>query len=562
MPADPDLDRPAAGDGQPAEPWWRGAVFYQIYPRSFADRDGDGVGDLAGIRAHLDHLAALGVDAIWLSPFYRSPMADFGYDVADHCDVDPVFGTLAEFDALLADAHARGIRVIVDFVPNHTSDRHAWFEASRSARDDPHRDWYLWRDPKPDGSPPNNWRASFTGETHWIRDDTGQLRPRFGLKPDDHVEASAWTLDERTGQCYLHVFLPEQPDVNWRNDELADAMLDVLRFWLDRGADGFRVDAISSVGKPDGLPDADEKLAMLPGGGLTDDAFVLDVIRRLRLVVDGYDDRMMVGEVGGIDVPTIMRHVGHDKFHLAFNFPPMYDRWRADRWRRHITETEHETRTGALWPAWVLSNHDAPRHADRYGSQARARAAAVLLLTLRGTAFLYMGEELGLIDADIPPERRVDPGGRDGARAPLPWTDDPAHGWAADPWLPFPRNAATHNVERLAADPHSILHLYRALLAARRASRALRVGDFAWPPSPHNVLAFRRWCTTELHGEGNPTDPTDERVVIVNVDGTPAHVDAPAGRRWRVEIDSTMVRAGERWTGALGGDEAVVLAPE
>ncbi|MBI2704427.1 MAG: DUF3459 domain-containing protein [Actinobacteria bacterium] len=532
-------------------PWWKGAVFYQIYPRSFADASGDGIGDLGGIRAHLDHLATLGVDAIWLSPFYRSPMADFGYDISDHCDVDPLFGTLADFDRLLADAHQRGIRVIVDFVPNHTSDQHSWFAESRSSRDNPKRDWYTWRDAKPGGHPPNNWRASFTGETHWVRDDTGQLRPRFGVKAGGDVHASAWTLDDATGQLYLHEFLPEQPDVDWRNPAVAAAMFDVLRFWLDRGVDGFRVDAVSSVGKPIGLPDANEKLAMIPGGGLTDDAFVFDVIRALREVLDGYDDKMMVGEVHGLDAPEIMRHVGTDKFHLAFNFPPMFDRWRADRWRRHIDETEAGTQRHDLWPAWVLSNHDTPRHADRYGTQSRARAAAVLLLTLRGTAFLYMGDELGLIDAFVPAGRRVDPGGRDGERAPLPWTDGDRHGWdgPADPWLPFPRNAATHNVERLSRDPRSILHLYRALLAARRGADSLRTGAFEWLAAPHTVLAYRRLSAAT----------GDERAVIVNFDSAPAHVDLDGD--WVVEVSSTMTGNGEAWTGEVASDRAVLLRP-
>lgn len=546
-----------AGDPAP-RPWWWGGVIYQIYPRSFADSNGDGVGDLAGIRSRLDYLSWLGVDAVWLSPFYPSPMADFGYDVADHCNVDPLFGTLDDYDRLLADCHERGIRLIVDYVPNHTSDQHPWFVASRSSRDNPKRNWYVWRDPKPDGGVPNNWRASFTGETIWIRDDTGQLRPRWGVAPSrGAAQSTAWTWDSSTGQYYLHSFLPQQPDLEWRTPDVVEAMHAVLRFWLDRGTDGFRVDAVSSLGRPEGLPDADERLAMIPHAGYTDAEFVSRCVRGFRQVVDEYPDRMMVGEVGGIDVPSIMRHVGRDQFHLAFNFPPLFDRWRADRWRRHIDETERWSRNAAdAWPAWVLSNHDVPRHADRYGTQARARAAAVLLLTLRGTAFLYMGEELGLIDAEVPRDRQLDPGGRDGERAPIPWTDSADHGWTGtDPWLPFPRNAATHNVERLRTEPGSILHLYRDLLTSRRNSEALRYGDFEWLPSPSTVLAYRRLMPPERAGG---RDGGDERVIAVNFDSSATHVQLEG--HWMVEVSTHAASAGH-WSGHLAGDEAVVLRP-
>ncbi|MDQ4132203.1 MAG: alpha-amylase family glycosyl hydrolase, partial [Actinomycetota bacterium] len=391
------------------EPWWKSAVFYQIYPRSFADSDGDGVGDLEGVRAHLDHLRWLGVDAIWICPFYPSPMADFGYDVSDYCDVDPLFGTLDDFDRLLADAHDLGIRVIVDWVPNHTSDQHPWFVESRSSRDNPKRDWYIWRDR------PNNWKAAFGGP--------------------------AWTFDERTGQWYLHLFLPEQPDLDWSNPEVVAAMHDVLRFWLDRGVDGFRVDVVHGLGKDPALPDDPAELTV-PHSSVNDAAETHPLLRELRRLVDGYPgDRVLVGEVYLLDTRRVARYFGAgDELHLAFDFTSLYAPWDARAWRERLTEVAALLDPLGAWPTWTLSNHDNSRHRTRYGgSEARARAAAVLLLTLRGAPFLYEGEELGLEDAVVPPERVVDPGGRDPCRAPVPWDPGPTHGWqVADPWLPWP----------------------------------------------------------------------------------------------------------------------------
>ena len=505
-------------------PWWKSAVVYQVYPRSFADSDGDGVGDLEGLRRRLDHLAWLGVDAVWLSPFYRSPMADFGYDVSDYCDVDPVFGTLDDFDRLVADAHRLGIKVIVDWVPNHSSDQHPWFQASRSSRTDPKRDWYVWRDPGPDGEVPNNWLAAF---------GSGQ----------------AWTLDEATGQYYLHLFLPEQPDLNWDHPDVEAAMHDVLRFWLDRGVDGFRMDVIHAIGKHPELPDDEGDAALIPHASTNHVPEITHPrVRRLREVLEEYDgDRMLVGEVFLLDTALVATYYdGGLGMHLPFNFPPLFTRWRADKWRRQIDEVRTLVEPQG-WPTWVLSNHDNKRHRTRYGTEARARAAAVLLLTLRGTPFLFAGEELGLEDAVVPADRVVDPGGRDGCRAPFPWTGEADHGWGTgDPWLPWPPDPDTRNAEALRADEGSILHLYRRILAARRASDALRLGSMAMiDEAPDGVLAWRRSL-----GD-------DERVVAVNF--TDAPVEVPGLTDLVVEVASDGAGEGKPFTGTLAADQAVIL---
>ena len=396
--------------------WWQESVVYQVYPRSFADSTGDGVGDLDGLRARLEHLQWLGVDAVWLSPIYRSPMADFGYDVADYCDIDPLFGDLAAFDALLFDAHARDIRVLLDWVPNHTSDQHPWFVDSRASRDSAKRDWYRWHDGTPQLAP-NNWPAAFGG-------------------------GPAWTWDEATEQWYLHTFLPEQPDLNWDNPEVVSAMHDVLRFWLDRGVDGFRADVVHLIGKDPALPDIPETNIVgshLDVVGTHDHQGTHALLRGIRTVLDEYPgDRVIVGEVNLTRTELIAPYLGDgDELHLAFDFESLTVPWEAGAWRSRIAHVEDVM--GARWPTWVFSNHDQPRMRTRLGgSEARARAAVLLLLTLRGTPFLYAGEELGLQDAQVPPERVVDPGGRDGCRAPIPWTTDPGHGWPAEPWLPWP----------------------------------------------------------------------------------------------------------------------------
>jgi alpha-glucosidase len=512
------------------EAWWQRAVVYQIYPRSFADSTGDGVGDLPGVRAHLDHLAWLGIDAIWLSPFYRSPMADFGYDVSDFCAVDPLFGTLEDVDGLIADAHALGIRVIVDWVPNHTSDQHPWFVESRQSRDSPKRDWYVWRDPGPDGGPPNNWVAAFAPEP-------------------------AWTFDPATGQYYLHCFLPEQPDLNWADDDVVRAMHEVLRFWLARGVDGFRIDVVHLLGKDPSFADDPGELLPIPHCALNDRPETHPILRDLRTLLDEYDGQpMMVGEVYLLDVDLMSSYYGDgDELHLAFNFPALYTPWQADRWRAQVEHAMSRLDPIGAWPSWVLSNHDNPRHRTRYGgSEARARAAAVLLLSLRGTPFLYAGEELGLLDAEIPADRVVDPGGRDGCRAPLPWMPGPGHGWGGDPWLPFPPSADRHNVADQKKDPTSILNLYRRLLAARRGSRALQVGDQHLLDCSDGVLGWRRGAGTG-----------DERVILVNFTAEPVDLGsteaASAAVGGMIEVSTHDATEGTPFSGLLAADQAVVV---
>ena len=526
-------------------PWWQEAVFYQIYPRSFADSDGDGVGDLAGIRSRLADLAWLGVDALWLSPFFRSPMADFGYDVSDYCDVDPLFGDLAGFDALVADAHALGMRVVIDWVPNHTSDQHPWFLDASSSRDCPRRDWYVWRDPSPDGSPPNNWVAAFD------------------------LTAPAWTFHEPTGQWYLHLFESAQPDLNWDEPAVVEAMHDTLRFWLDRGVDGFRADVVHGIGKDPALPDDPPDVAGVPHCALNDQPVTHERLRAIRTLVDSYpDDRMMVGEVFLLSTEAVATYYGHDdELHLAFNFPPLFAPWLADRWRACIEDTLGALGPRGAWPTWVLSNHDNPRHRTRYDraaahagedaatnarrSEARARAAAVLLLTLRGTPFVYQGEELGLADADIGDDRRVDPGGRDGCRAPVPWDAGADHGWPTRPgsatWLPMAPEADVRNRASEAADPSSILQLYRRAIAVRRATPALTRGAFALLDVPDGVLGYRR----EVDG--------DAVEVLVNFTGASVGLGDPGVVGAELVLASDHTGPSDGFTGVLGPDQAVVI---
>jgi alpha-glucosidase len=521
-------------------PWWQDAVIYQIYPRSFSDGDGDGVGDLPGATSRLAHLAELGVDAVWLSPFYRSPMADFGYDVSDHCDVDPLFGTLDDADALVAEAHRLGLRVVLDYVPNHTSERHPWFEASRSSRDDPMRDFYEWRDPAPGGGPPNNWRAAF-------------------------ADQPAWTLDEATGQYYLHLFLPEQPDLNWRNPAVVEAMSDVLRFWLARGVDGFRADVVHCIGKPAALPSAPAELAGLPACIFDHGPLTHERLRGLRRVVDGGRPgrALLVGETAVFDRAQQLSYLGHgDELHLGFNFLALHTPWDAAAWRSELEAAYAGHDAVGAWPTWVLSNHDVPRHATRYGSAARARAAAVLLLTLRGTPFLYQGEELGLNDAVVPPERVVDPGGRDGCRAPIPWSADPTGGWGPEAWLPPPPDAEARSVQAQAGDPASMLEHYRRLLALRRDLPVLRHGSIELLEAPPGVLRYRRSLP------GAATGPAEVEVAVNFTDRRVRHAMAPGDELAGTAPPSGAVTAGDLAdhdsgggdSGDLGPDEARVVA--
>ena len=506
-------------------PWWQNAVVYQIYPRSFLDASGDGVGDLAGIIERLDYLAWLGVDAIWLSPFFRSPMKDYGYDVADYCDVDPIFGNLQRFDALLAAAHERGLRVMIDWVPAHTSSEHPWFLEARSSRENPKRNWYVWKDPGPDGELPNNWVAAFT-------------------------HGPTWTLDEATGQLYLHSFLAEQPDLNWAEPAVEEAMHDVLRFWLDRGVDGFRADVIHNIGKDPNFPDIEGKFVRLPHCALNHEEVTHEYLRRIRTLLDSYPgERAMVGEVGLLFTEQVATYYGQDdELHMSFNFPPIFARWEAAAWRECVDVTQSSLDSRDAWPTWVLSNHDQPRHRTRYGSEARARAATVLLLTLRGTPFLYMGEELGLEDAVIPEDRVVDPGGRDGCRSPVPWTPEEGHGWSGEPWLPWSPEAGPRSAQTQREDSASILHLYRRLLVLRRESPALRLGDFSWKPAPEGVLCWER----EYEGE--------RKVIAVNFTAQP--IALMLSGLHRVEVSSDGMGESAPFGGHLAPDQALVLKPE
>jgi alpha-glucosidase len=505
---------------QDPSPWWRDAVVYQIYPRSFADSDGDGIGDLRGIIERLDYLDDLGVDALWLSPIYLSPMADFGYDVADHTRIDPVFGTDADLDELVEALHDRGMRLLLDWVPNHTSDQHRWFVESRSSRESPQRDWYVWRNPAPDGGPPNNWIASFKG-------------------------VPAWTFDEPTGQYYLHSFLAEQPDLNWSNPEVEAAMHQVLRHWLDRGVDGFRADVVHLIGKGTVLADLPDDLRQMIVVAI-DEPFTHELLRRVRTLLDAYPhEPMMVGEVYLLRPGQAVTYLGDgDELHLAFDFRPVHTKWTAERFRTVIDSTQREFAEPA-WPTWVLSNHDRRRHRTRMGSDDAARAAAVLSLTMRGTPFLYAGEELGLEDAVIPPDRVVDPDGRDGTRAPIPWTSASDHGWGPEPWLPFPPDSSTKAAEAQRDDPASFHSLYRRLLAMRRESLALRRGRFDWVDAgASSVLAYRR------------THSDESLLVAVNIGSDSATVNlggiALASSRHDRELGA--------FDGALAGNEAVVLS--
>ncbi|UGS38944.1 alpha-amylase family glycosyl hydrolase [Capillimicrobium parvum] len=450
-------------------PWWQRGAIYQIYPRSFADSDGDGIGDLRGIIDRLDHLADLRVAGIWLSPFYPSPMADFGYDVADYRGVDPVFGTLQDFDELVREAHARDIRVVIDLVPNHTSDQHPWFAESRSSRDNPKRDWYVWRDGRGPGTPPNDWKSSF---------------PAVG---------GAWTYDEATEQWYLHSFLPQQPDLNWDEPEVEAAIHDVMRFWCDRGVDGFRIDVVYKLAKDPLLRDP------APGAPVTWEDWqptIHERLRRLRSVVDEYPERVLVGEVYLLDLERVVAYVNSgDELHLAHNFVFVHLPWDAAAFRGAIDSFEALS-TEAAWPAWFLANHDHPRVASRFGER-QARAVLLMLYALRGTPFVYQGEELGLPDAEIAPDRVVDVDGRDPERAPIPWLPPsqagPGAGFSAgEPWLPITSRAEELNAQRQAGDGDSALSLARRLASLRAREPVLQDGGQRSLDAGDDLLAWLR----------------------------------------------------------------------
>ncbi len=427
-----------------AESWWRHGIFYQVYPRSFQDSNADGVGDIAGIIDRLPYLLALGVDAIWLSPIFPSPMADFGYDIADYTGIDPLFGSIEDFDALISAVHASGLKLILDLVPNHTSDQHPWFIESRRSRDAQKRDWYIWREPAADGGPPNNWMSEFGG--------------------------SAWAYDAATRQYYYHAFLAQQPDLNWRNPEVRQAIHDVMRFWLRKGVDGFRVDVIWHLIKDAEFRDNPSNPNYSEGRPLhekiltrysNDQPEVHDVIAQMRRVIDEFDARVLIGEIY-LPFERLVAYYGKDLSgaHLPFNFALLSAPWNARSVEKIIADYEAALPAGA-WPNWVLGNHDRPRVASRVGP-AQARVAAMLLLTLRGTPTLYYGDEIGMHQVAIAPDQVRDPFeknvpgigvGRDGCRTPMQWNATPHAGFStATPWLPLSDDFAQENVVNLEAD--------------------------------------------------------------------------------------------------------------
>lgn len=534
-------------DTRRSAPWWKGAVIYQIYPRSFHDTNGDGVGDLEGIVAGVEHIASLGVDAIWLSPVFPSPMKDFGYDVSDYCGIDPLFGSLEDFDRLVETSHAHGLKVIIDQVWSHTSDQHAWFAESRADRRNPKADWYVWADAKLDGSPPSNWQSVFGGP--------------------------AWEWDARRKQYYMHNFLVSQPDLNLHNPDVQDALMAVARFWLDRGVDGFRLDAINFAmhdpelrdNPPSDLPlekvtrpfDMQRPIHTLSRPEVP--AF----LRRARALLDEYEGRFTVAEVVGPDPIETMKAYTEGEIHLnsAYNFDFLYaSRLTTGRVRRSLERWQGEAGEG--WPSWAFSNHDAPRAVSRWAaSEDRDRASRfliLLLLSLRGNAFIYQGEELGLPQAHVPYEALQDPEaianwphtlGRDGARTPMPWRADAPHAGFSDakPWLPVDPEHTALAVDRQQADPESCLQLTRGLVRLRQSSPALRLGDLTFLNAPEGLLAFNReldgvcvTCVFNLSGETQDVPASlrpDGKVLatesgVACADTSPPHTLAPWTGFW------------------------------
>ena len=505
-----------------ARPWWRGATIYQVYPRSFADSNGDGIGDLPGITGKLDYVASLGVDAVWLSPFFTSPMKDFGYDVADYCGVDPIFGTLADFDDLVARAHSLNLKVLIDQVYSHTSDLHDWFAESRADRNNAKSDWYVWADAKPDGTPPNNWQSVFGGP--------------------------AWTWDARRGQYYMHNFLSSQPQMNLHNPDVQEALLGVAKFWLDRGVDGFRVDAINFAMHDPELKDNPPAPA---GNGVRTRPFDFQLkthnqshpdiprfIRRIRALTDSYPDRFTVAEVGGNEPDREMKAFTADDTHFnsAYGFNFLYAEKLTPALVREALEAwpDHD---GIGWPTWAFSNHDAPRWISRWAPvaarDAYARMAMMLFAALRGNVILWQGEELGLTQVDIPFEKLQDPEAianwpltlsRDGTRTPMPWAASDQHcGFSnAEPWLPLGDDHAAMAVDRQQSDNTSLLSLTRDLLAFRNAHEAMLVGGLTIIEARGDLLVFERRSAAE------------HLICAFNMAATPLEWQPPQPDRWRI----------------------------
>ncbi len=523
--------------------WWQRGVIYQIYPRSFQDSNGDGIGDLPGVLSRLPYLAQLGVDALWLSPIYPSPMRDFGYDVCDYIGVHPLFGTLADVDELIGEAHRLGLRIVLDFVPNHTSAEHPWFVESRRSRDSARRDWYIWRDPAADGGPPNNWLSHFGG--------------------------SGWQFDVATGQYYYHAFLAAQPDLNWRNPAVSCAMHDVLRFWLARGVDGFRVDVLWLLIKDDQFRDNPPNPRWHPGEPplarqlmlyTADRPEVQAIVAGLRRVIDEYEDRVLIGEIY-LPIERLVAYYGAalEGAHLPFNFQLLQTSWNARAIAALIDEYEAALPSGG-WPNWVLSNHDRPRIASRIGID-QTRVAAMLLLTLRGTPTMYYGDELGMLNAEIAPDRVQDPVekrmpglglGRDPFRTPMQWDGSDNAGFTSGvPWLPIDADHVVVNVAAQDQDPTSLLWLYRRLIALRRERSELACGGYQPIAMTGDLLAYIR-------------NLGDRRLLIaLNLGAEPHAVLFPAieADPGRLLLSTHLDRQGEKITGEvnLRGNEGVLI---
>jgi alpha-glucosidase len=527
---------------QDGKDWWRHGVFYQIYPRSFQDTDGDGVGDIKGVIARLPYLVSLGINAVWLSPIFPSPMADFGYDISDYTGIDPLFGTMADFDALVSAVHAQGLKIILDLVPNHTSDHHPWFIEARRSRDNPKRDFYLWRDPKPDGGPPNNWLSEFGG--------------------------SAWQFDETTGQYYYHAFLSQQPDLNWRNPAVREAIFDVMRFWLRKGVDGFRVDVIWHLIKDAAFRDNPSNPHYVEGRPpneriltqySTDQPEVLEVVAEMRRVIDEFDGRVLIGEIY-LPLRRLVAYYGNKLggAQMPFNFALLSTLWSARLIEKIVADYEGALPEGA-WPNWVLGNHDRPRVASRVGRD-QARVAAMLLLTLRGTPTLYYGDEIGMHQVAIAPEQVRDPFeknvpgigvGRDGCRTPMQWDATVDAGFSsANPWLPLADDYVQENVANLEADTASILNLYKALIALRKELPQLVTGSYRPLAAEGDILLYRR----ESGGAAI--------LVALNLGAEPASIVSDSiGAGQQILLSTFLDRKGEpiQETLDLRGNEGVIL---
>jgi alpha-glucosidase len=466
--------------------WWQKGIIYQIYPRSYKDTNGDGIGDLNGIREKLEYLKWLGINAIWVSPIFPSPMADFGYDISNYKGIHPMFGTMNDFDYLLQEAHRLGLKIILDLVPNHSSNQHPWFLESRSSRDNPKRDWYLWKDPGTDGGPPNNWLSVFRG--------------------------SAWEYDEKTGQYYYHAFLKEQPDLNWRNPEVKKAMHDVMRYWLGKGVDGFRVDVIWHMIKdelyrdnpqnPEYKEQMTEYEKLLPTYS-TDQPEVHDVIAEMRKVIDEYHERLLIGEIY-LPINQLVTYYGKEVegVHLPHNFQLLSIPWKLKDVYALINQYEGSLPRNA-WPNWVLGNHDNPRIMTKMG-EPDAKIAAVLLLTLRGTPTIYYGDELGMTDVEMSEDKYQDPQGtrggrsRDPQRTPMQWNDQSFAGFSdVEPWLPLSPDYREKNVEMEKGNARSMLSYYKQLLDLRKNEPALQVGDYIPLSEANGLMVYKRQFENE-----------------------------------------------------------------